>query len=411
MIIKKFQAETETEAILLAKEELGKDAIVMNMKTIKPKGLYRFFKKTMVEITAAVDDDISYTSGEKMLSKLQEIQKEKEEVEPPKVEQTRTNPFFSNPNIIVEKEEKETNESAIEQRLNELQNLLEKQIQVQIKEEQILPIKEEPEESKTSIYTKLIIEQMVNNEVDEKYVNQIINEIKGGLTEDSTVDNVLSSVYQKIILKIGQIKSISLDDDSPKYIFFIGPTGVGKTTTIAKIASDLKLKKKAKIALVTSDTYRIAAVEQLRTYANILTIPIKVVYTAEEMEEVKEEFADYDIVLIDTAGRSHQSKEQKEDISKILYAIPEEERETYLVLSATTKYKDLIKITETYSEIEKYNLIFTKLDETECVGNILNIHMLTGAPLSYTTYGQNVPDDIGKIDAQGIAKKLLGGNN
>ncbi len=411
MIIKKFQAETETEAILLAKEELGKDAIVMNMKTIKPKGLYRFFKKPMVEITAAVDDDISYTSGEKMLSKLQEIQKEKEVVEPPKVEPVKANPFFSNPNIIVEKEEKENNESAIEQRLNELQNLLEKQIQVQIKEEQILPIKEEPEESKTSIYTKLIIEQMVNNEVDEKYVNQIINEIKGGLTEDSTVDNVLSSVYQKIILKIGQIKSISLDEDSPKYIFFIGPTGVGKTTTIAKIASDLKLKKKAKVALVTSDTYRIAAVEQLRTYANILTIPIKVVYTAEEMEEVKEEFADYDIVLIDTAGRSHQSKEQKEDISKILHAIPEEERETYLVLSATTKYKDLIKITETYSEIEKYNLIFTKLDETECVGNILNIHMLTGAPLSYTTYGQNVPDDIGKIDAQGIAKKLLGGNN
>ena len=105
------------------------------------------------------------------------------------------------------------------------------------------------------------------------------------------------------------------------------------------------------------------------------------------------------------------SKEQKEDISKILHSIPEEERDTYLVLSATTKYKDLIKITENYSEIEKYNLIFTKLDETECVGNILNIHMLTGAPLSYTTYGQNVPDDIGKIDAQGIAKKLLGGNN
>ena len=409
MIIKKFQAETETEAILLAKEELGKDAIVMNMKTVKPKGVYRFFKKPMVEITAAIDDDISYASGEKMLSELQKIKKEKEVIEP-----VKTNPFFSNPNIIVEKEEKETketNESAIEQRLNELQSLLEKQIQVQVKEEQILPIKEEPEESKTSIYTKLIIEQMVNNEVDEKYVNQIINEIKNGLTEDSTVDNILSSVYQKIILKIGQIKSITLDDDSPKYIFFIGPTGVGKTTTIAKIASDLKLKKKAKVALVTSDTYRIAAVEQLRTYANILTIPIKVVYTAEEMEEVKDEFADYDIILIDTAGRSHQSKEQKEDISKILQAIPEEERDTYLVLSATTKYKDLIKITETYSEIEKYNLIFTKLDETECVGNILNIHMLTGAPLSYTTYGQNVPDDIGKSDAQGIAKKLLGGNN
>lgn len=414
MIIKKFQAETETEAILLAKEELGKDAIVVNMKTVKPKGLYRFFKKPMVQITAAIDDDINYLSGEKMLSELQKIKKAEEIIEP-----VKANPFLSKPNIIVEKEEKEEekkeekeiNKSAIEQRLNELQSLLEKQIQVQVKEEQIIPVKKEPEESKTSIYTKLIIEQLLNNEVDEKYVNQIMNEIKNGLTEDSTVDNILSSVYQKIILKIGQIKSITLDEDSPRYIFFIGPTGVGKTTTIAKIASDLKLKKKVKVALVTSDTYRIAAVEQLRTYANILTIPLKVIYTAEEMEEVKEEFVDYDIILVDTAGRSHQSKEQREDISKILHSIPEEERDTYLVLSATTKYKDLIKITENYSEIEKYNLIFTKLDETECVGNILNIHMLTGAPLSYTTYGQNVPDDIGKIDAQGIAKKLLGGNN
>ena len=91
--------------------------------------------------------------------------------------------------------------------------------------------------------------------------------------------------------------------------------------------------------------------------------------------------------------------------------IPENERDVYLVLSVTTKYKDLIKITELYNELSRYNLIFTKMDETECIGNILNIHMLTGAPLSYTTYGQNVPDDIGSLDAQEIAKKVLGGNN
>ena len=114
-------------------------------------------------------------------------------------------------------------------------------------------------------------------------------------------------------------------------------------------------------------------------------------------------------MLIDTAGRSHKNIEQTEDMERLLNAIPEERRKIYLVLSATTKYKDLVKITETYSKITKYNLIFTKLDETCCIGNILNIKMLTGAALSYSTSGQMVPDDIEAINPQKIAKQLLGG--
>ena len=164
-----------------------------------------------------------------------------------------------------------------------------------------------------------------------------------------------------------------------------------------------------KLALITSDTYRIAAVEQLRTYANILGVPLKVVYSDEEMKKAKEEYADYDVVLIDTAGRSHKNMEQTEDIERLIKAIPEEMRDVYLVLSATTKYKDLVKISETYTKVTKYNLIFTKLDETCCIGNILNVKMLTGAALSYSTSGQTVPDDIEKINPQKIAKQLLGG--
>ena len=441
MIIKKFQAQTETEAIMLAKEELGKDAIVMNIKVIKPKGLYKLFKKPTVEVTAAADEEVVYSEGEKMLSELQKLKQEKVTAEPEKPsvqpQQTtlpplRTNPnIYNNPNIIIEDDdigfgkassastasEAAANESAIEQKLNELQKMMEKQIQekedvVKKSEEEIKKISEEPKkEGRCAVYIRLVKEQLINNEVDPKYAEQILDEIKSGISEESTVDNVLSSVYQKIVLKIGQLKTISLEENSPKFIFFIGPTGVGKTTTIAKIASDLKLKKKANVAVVTSDTYRIAAVDQLRTYANILGIPLKVIYTPEEIGSVREEFSNYDIVLIDTAGRSHHSEEQKEDISRLLAMIPENERDVYLVLSVTTKYKDLIKITELYNELSRYNLIFTKMDETECIGNILNIHMLTGAPLSYTTYGQNVPDDIGSLDAQEIAKKVLGGNN
>mgnify|MGYP004674964893 FL=1 len=116
-------------------------------------------------------------------------------------------------------------------------------------------------------------------------------------------------------------------------------------------------------------------------------------------------------MFVDTAGRSHNNTEQREDIQKLLESVDEAQREVFLVLSATTKYKDLVKISQTYAEITKYNLIFTKIDETDTIGNIFNIHMLTGAPLSYMTWGQNVPDDIGKVDAQSVAKQLLGGNS
>lgn len=399
MVIKKFQANTETEAIMLAKEELGKDAIVMNIKTIKPKGIYKIFQKMNVEVTAAIDDNISY-SGEKSLPKKQENFQI-----PSKV----SSPIYKD--IIKEEKEKpeeiKIETSAIEEKLNSLQHLLEQQ--VNSKNEEITNSDLQKESNKNSTYISLIFNQLINNEVDEKFANQILKDIERTLSKDSSVDNILASIYQKIILKLGQPKSIELKPGKVKFVYFIGSTGVGKTTTIAKIASSFMLEKKAKVALITSDTYRIAAVEQLRIYANILSIPLKVVYSEEEIREANETFADYDLVLVDTAGRSHKNKEQRDDIEQLLSAINEEEKEVYLVLSATTKYNDLIKITETYKEFTNFKLIFTKIDETNCVGNILNIRMLTNAPLSYATWGQNVPDDIGLINPQKIAKKLLGG--
>lgn len=388
MIIKKYEAETEKEAILLAKNELGKDAIVMNIKTVKPRGIYRFFRKPAVEITAAVDDSVK-----------------KEEQ---KKEELFTKGFLKDsyaPKEQTDSEEPVLKETAIEEKLNNLQDLLEKQLtNVAVEEKQ-------EELSQNGEYLLLIFNQLVENEVDEVFAKQIIDEIRNTLKKDSPVDHILTNVYQKLVLKLGEPKFIDLQNTEKKFIFFIGPTGVGKTTTIAKIASNLKLKENAKVALITSDTYRIAAVEQLRTYASILGIPLSVVYTKEELIEEKQKYSDYDVVLIDTAGRSHRNEEQKQDLVELINVIEEEKRDVFLVLSATTKYKDLIRITETYNIIDDFGIIFTKLDETTCVGNILNIKLLANAPLSYTTWGQNVPDDFGCMDAQSIAKKLLGGNH
>ncbi len=377
---------------MLAKEELGMDAIVMNIKKNLPRGIYKLFRKPSVEITAAVDENIVY-------------QPKKEE--PPK----------RNPNIIYDDfpaVSKGAAPTVIEQKLDKLQDMLENQMAERMQKGDFDVAKEkggqEEEKDSNLACMQLIYNQLIANEVDEQYANQVISEIEHSLKKNSDVNNILMSVYQKIVLKLGQIHTVDGGKEQVKYIFFIGPTGVGKTTTIAKIASMLKMNKKKKIALMTADTYRIAAVEQLTTYANILDIPLHVVYSADEVKEAREQLKDYDLVLVDTAGRSHKNREQRDDLEEFLKSVPDDEREVYLVLSATTKYCDLIRITDSYLQITDYALIFTKLDETGSVGNILNIHMKTGAPLSYATFGQNVPDDINVIDPQSIAKQLLGGS-
>ena len=422
MVIKKYIAATENEAIALAKAELGEDVTIMNIKENNPKGLSKLFKKSSVEVTAAVDDvkkeqvrPESKTAAADF-EKLQQAldagrfkpasDSKSARIEENKERLVRNNQIIRD-NVVDIVSDKIDPNNEIEQKLNTLQDIIEKQMAASVKDEQQ---KYDKKEDKNKAYLDLIRRQLLDNDVEMSYIEQIIDDIKGSIGSNSSLDNILASVYQKIVLKIGQPHLIDTQNKKTRFIFFIGPTGVGKTTTIAKIASTMKLSKKVKVALVTSDTYRIAAVEQLRTYANILSIPLKVVYTAEEMENIRDELIDYDLVLIDTAGRSHNNVEQKEDLIKLLGAIPQDEQEVYLVLSSTTKYKDLVRISQTYSEMTKYNLIFTKLDETDTIGNIYNLRVLTSAPLSYATWGQNVPDDIGKFNAQKIAKQLLGGN-
>lgn len=389
MIIKKFQASNEKDAILQAKEEMGSEAVVLNIKTIKQKGIMRLFKKDIVEVTAALE------------------------------ERTPTAPIPTNVISIVEekKEEKQEDKStAIEEKLDSLQAMLANQMQNKTEKDSINEEKKEEKEQKEQganfEFIQLVYNQLLENEVDEKYANKIISEVESSLKKDANMDTILPGIYQKIILKLGQAVQIETDNNVAKVVFFVGPTGVGKTTTIAKLASSFKLDKKLKVAMITSDTYRIAAVEQLKTYANILGIPLKVVYTLEELNNAIDEFKEYDIVLIDTAGRSHKNKEQCEEMKHLIQdsIIPEKmTKDIYLVLSAATKYRDLLNIVEVYDKIGKYNLIFTKLDETSTLGNILNIKLKTGASLSYVTNGQVVPDDIRLIDAQALAKQLLGG--
>ena len=239
-----------------------------------------------------------------------------------------------------------------------------------------------------------------------------MEEVDKALPRNASVDQILAAVYQRIILMMGHPYSIQVPEDGKtKYVFFLGSTGVGKTTTIAKIASALKLEKKANIALVTADTYRIAAVEQLKTYANILSVPLHVIYSPDELDKMQEQLQQFDICLIDTAGRSHKNAEQIADIRNLIEQVPISQRQVYLVLNAGIKYSDLQEIAKVYGDMTDFSLIFTKLDETSSAGAMLNMRVKTKCPLSYVTWGQNVPDDIGEVNAQKVAKELLGGNN
>lgn len=389
MIIKKFTAATEQEAILMAKEEMGSNAVVLNIKTIKHRGIKRLFKKDIVEVTAALE---SKTTNSIPVNKINiaigEEEKKKE---------------------IIDENKEEQKPNAIEEKLDNIQSIIEARMSEEVSkaEENV-----KPEKNPNFTYVQLIYNQLLENEVEEKYINQIISEIEASLKKDNNLDTILAAVYQKIILKLGSTEVINTEKGRNKILFFVGPTGVGKTTTIAKIASEFKLDKDLKVAMITSDTYRIAAVEQLRTYANILDVPLQVVYTIEELNAAIDRFKDYDVVLIDTAGRSHKNKEQCMEMVHLVNDcdIPENsDKQVFLVLSAATKYRDLLNIVDVYNEVGKYSLIFTKLDETSTLGNILNIKLYTGANLSYVTSGQTVPDDISLIDAQKLAKNLLGG--
>ena len=414
MIIKKYLAKTETQAIEMAKEDLGSNAVVMNIKKISPKGLAKLFMKGKVEVTAAIDENVEYRSAEKNVAK-----------------ETAETPRFI-PDIVADDNAEAGKTDSIEEKLNSLQKMLEKQItekedsqsttEVEQKEKVSFSEKKEEAEKKEEPVSKeeykarackdLIRKQMCQSEVEDEQIDAIMKEIDESLPKDAALDQILAAMYQKIILMLGQPYTLDQKQENKKetkYVFFLGSTGVGKTTTIAKIASKLKLEKNKKVILATADTYRIAAVEQLKTYANILSVPLKVIYTPEELGEMKEEMEDYDICLIDTAGCSHRNKEQLKDIQKLLEQIPITGREVYLVLNAATKYRDLKEIADVYKELTDYSIIFTKLDETSSAGVMLNMRLYTKRPLSYVTWGQNVPDDIGKVDAQKIAKKLLGG--
>lgn len=420
MIIKKYVGKTESEATEEARKELGQNIVVMNVRPLKKSGFLSLFQGQKIEVTVALEEESERTPVTRTLTPDRTI---KPAPRAPLVEGSQKDTV--RPSVKVNKPADLMDDgSDIGEKLDNLSSLLEKNIKFKELDDEKPSFESDNTVSRpkkdsgnnisdeTMSFIKLLYNTLIENEVDEIYVNQLTDEVEKISKPGMPFDFALANVYQKMVLKFGKSEPIDLDTHGPRAEIFIGPTGVGKTTTIAKLASELSVTRKKKVALITVDTYRIAAAEQLRTYASILEIPFRVIYSVEEMKQAAEDFKDYDYIMVDTAGHSQHNEELKNDIEVYIRTLEEiMDCENFLVLSATTKYRDLIEISDSYSAVVAYKLIFTKMDETGAKGNLYNIRMHTGAPISYITNGQNVPDDIAIFDAQRIVKNLLGGKS
>ncbi len=409
MIIKKFLGKTEEEAMEAARKELGSGVVVMNVRTVKKKGIAGIFGAKQIEVTVALEEE----GGAVRPARKDAVRSEQEAVQL----ERKVQDAQAAVNVMSESSQN------IEKKLDSLQTLLVSRFRQEedARAEQAQQDEAASEEEKESgaaaqdkepteqeKFVRLLYNTMLENEVEEKYANQIIDEADKNRKPNLPFDYILANVYQKMILKFGKADGITPAENGPKTLIFMGPTGVGKTTTIAKIASHFAVEEKKKIAMLTADTFRIAAAEQLRTYANILEVPFRVIYTEEELKAAISDFRDYDYIFVDTTGHSHQNEELLEKMKKLLATAAEAgESQAFLVLSTTTKYRDLQRISSSYKEIADYQLILTKLDETSTLGSLLNLKLFTDADIAYVTCGQNVPDDIEQFNPQKAVKQLL----
>ncbi len=412
MIIKKFVGKTEEEALEAAKKELGNGVVTMNVRTVKKKGLAGFFGARQTEVTVALEEE------KESLKAVRRTLPPKQETALPEsgARADAETGAVRNANSLMTESSRN-----IEKKLDSLQTLLVNRLQQEESAKNELTERreesepgEEPagaavqEPSEQEKFIRLLYNTMLENEVDEKYVNQILDEADKPEKPDVPIDFILANIYQKMILKFGKARGILPAEKGPRVVLFMGPTGVGKTTTIAKIASRFAVDEKKKVALLTADTYRIAAAEQLRTYANILEVPFRVVYSGEEASEAIADLSGFDYIFVDTAGHSHQNTEKLDDMKQMIQAVARNaEYQVFLVLSAATKYRDLLRIASSYREFTDYQLIFTKLDETGAFGNLMNVKLYMDTPIAFVTYGQNVPDDIELFNPQKTVKQLL----
>ncbi len=391
MRVKIFEGKTEEEALQKAKATLGNNVIVLNTKKYTKKSFLPMLNSSRVEITAAVD--VNNNNGAIESSSINNNQKIGYNVSNADIELRNKDEKIKN----FEQEIRILNEKI--SKSDELIGTLTKDI-----------LEVSTGANRSILYKNKYLQKYYLKMVNADVLEEVAGELVSGL--ESTDESLLTDEYvfnylkSKIIESIGDPSPINAFDSKKKVIFFIGSTGVGKTTTIAKITSRFVLENNLSVGLITADTYRIAAVEQLKVYADILGTEVKVVYNNNDMQLAVNKMApNKDIVFIDTAGRSHKNVENMTELFDLIKST--ENNECYVVLSLATKTEDLLSIVNVYGLRLDFKIIFTKEDETLTLGNILNVCYKCKAKVSYITNGQSVPNDIKVISPERVAELIL----
>lgn len=378
MLIKKYLVKNMNEALTRIRYELGKDAIIISQRKVRESGIKGYFKPKLIEVTAALENNKIEKKNKFNVENKNEIDFKDSLDSIKKIIDDRKDSKFDKSQQL-NKEINLTNTDNIKEEVKEIKDLLNRVIKNTNKEEE----------------KDIVLEYLKDIDIDDELIKEVLTDKYDNIDEFKTY-------FKELLENEIQVCTESLSGK----VVLVGPTGVGKTTTIAKLAGRLALIEKKKVGLITIDTYRIGAVEQLKTYAEIMNIPFKVVITLKEMENAVSELEDCDVILIDTTGRSSKNTMQISELRAFTQKVNADH--IALVISGTTKNRDIQTIINGYSEIGYEKMIITKLDETSSYGCIYNIIKKAKKPIAYITTGQNVPDDIRIPLKSEISKLILG---
>ena len=356
-------------ALAKVKNDLGKNAVILNTRTVKEGGWFRWGGKKMVEITASTP----FTSLN--CRPRQPIIGPRSRMEGQVTEGAVTEMHTTAPPSL----RKLTGE------VTDLTRLVE-QLLAETKRGQAKDLPQPLFET---------YQQLVENQVAEDLASQLIEELKGTVPRPKWADAgaMRAALISRIAELIPAAGPLALSSRTKPYVVaLIGPTGVGKTTTVAKLAARHSLGMNKAVGLITIDTYRIAAVDQLKTYAEILNLPLKVVLTPGELDEAIKELSRCDLILIDTAGRSQNDALRLNELRRFLTQA--RAHEVHLVLSTTSQEANLMQAAERFCKLGVDRILFTKIDEGLGFGVILNVLKRVNRKMSYLTNGQEVPDHI-----------------
>ncbi len=391
MSIKTYRARTMREAIDMIRADLGPDAAVLHTRELNRGLVGRLFRGLQIEVAASASVEVpshfacavASVGGEdaSVVSPAAEVQI----AEPPPLD------------IDYRAKYREAVRLQFSPELDELHDRVK-----QIYSGGGTSTSSDVPDSCFHAFT-----DMIEAGIEESMCRSLLERARHGLNVGSAdeADALQERLVRLVAEELPSTGGIRVVPGKRRVVALVGPTGVGKTTTIAKLAANFRLREQRRVGLVTVDTYRVAAVEQLRTYADIIDLPMEVVSTPREMREAIARLSDLDLVLVDTAGRSPRDEVKIQELKSMLGEA--EPDEVHLVLSCAAGAQSLATTAERFTPAGVTSLLYTKLDEATSLGHLLPSTQLSGLPISYLTDGQNVPDDIQVCDSERLAQRIF----